>query len=536
MPARRFRRFLRPGLWLAAVCFALAALGARAQAQGRFVYVTAPDRYIVTPVLSQWYADLIARAERDGAEALVIQLDTPGGLLEATRDIVKAFLTAKVPVFVYVAPSGSSATSAGTFITVAAHVAAMAPSTHIGAAHPVDITGNAPDDEPRRPAEPPDEGGDMLREILDALKKASEEQKQAPAEEPAAGEERAADQPADVEAPPAAAPAEPESEPAPAEREQQQTGRAMEEKILNDTIAWARTVAETRHRNADWVEAAIVESASITEREALEEHVVDYVATDVRDLLEQADGREVTLASGRVLALETADAEIRTLNMSPRYRILGALAHPQILILLLSLGGLGLTMELFNPNGITGVIGAICLILAYFGTQTLPINYAGILLMLLALVLIIAEVKVVSYGLLTLGAVVCFTLGGLMLIDSPVEALRVGLHDVLPISAVFGAIAAFLVALVIRSQRSHVVSGEEGMVGLTGRVTKAIDPRGQVEVHGELWTALSDAPLGEGTAVRVVRIDGLTLTVEPVGAPPPADAPAPAATSEEGNT
>ena len=564
----RVRRWSR---WVLALILAWCVLGVgqAVRAARPFVYVTTPEKYIVTPVLSQWVHEIIKQAEADGAEALVIQLDTPGGILESTRDIVKDIMTANVPVFVYVGPSGSRAASAGTFITVASHVAAMAPGTSIGAAHPVSITGGAPDD--RKRGDDGDGRGDAVRELLEALRKATERESpdQPEQEEPAAAEDvkakpapdEAAEKPEADRDKPDASPDQPEqeepaapaedakAEPAPAEaaekpeadgekpdaspkeRKQQDTGTAMGDKIMNDTIAWARTIAKHRGRNADWMEKAVVESESLTEGEALERNVIDYVANDVEHLLALADGRTVELAGGRTVTLHTADAEQRPLSMSFRYRVLGALAHPQILILLLSLGGLGLTMELFNPNGITGVIGAICLILAYFGTQTLPINYAGMLLMLLALVLIIAEVKVVSYGLLTLGAVICFTLGGLMLIDSPEEVLRVHLRDVLPLSLVFGVIAAFLVTLVVRAQQTRPVSGQQGMLDATGVVTRDVALRGQVSLRGELWTAVSDKVIPEGTAVRVRSIDGLTLTVEPTTQPPE---PAAAGPTEEG--
>lgn len=525
-------------------------LPAAARAESPFVYVTTIDTDIVTPVLAQWIEELIKRAERDGAEALVIQLDTPGGLLTATHDIVKDIMTARVPVIVYVGPSGSRAASAGTFITVAAHVAAMAPGTSIGAAHVVGITGDSPDDEQRKrdkqdkETEGEDPRGEALRDLVKALKDAFGDQygpdavdgpkeEAPPAEDgtdaakdavPAAPE--ASDTP-DTEAETGAdgEPA-PQPEAAPADRksrEQQDTGTAMGDKIMNDTIAWARTIAETRGRNPEWMEKAIVNSESVTEDEALELDVVDLIGEDVADVLRQAEGREIRLPGKRTVTLHTAGAEMRSLNMTFRYKFLGALAHPQILLLLLSLGGLGLTMELFNPNGITGVIGAVCLILAYFGLQTLPINVAGALLLLLALVLFIAELKVVSYGLLTLGGAVCFTLGALMLIDSPDEVLRVKLSDVLPVTGTLVFLAGFLLVLIIRSRGMGVMAGSEGMVGEEGVVTASVAPRGKIEVRGEIWNAESAAPISPGTRVRVRSIQGLMLTVDPIGPEPGAE-------------
>lgn len=522
------------------VC-AFLGLPLRGAANAPFVYLTTIDTDIVTPILAQWIDAMITRAEQDGAEALVIQLDTPGGLLTATHDIVKDIMTAKVPVIVYVGPSGSRAASAGTFITVAGHVAAMAPATSIGAAHVVNIDGSSPTDKRRPPADADDDDGSALRELIEALRDAFADGGDAPAEEdpaeeestdaPAAtdGEGDAAPAPAAEDEPPAAAD-ETADEPGTGERPQQDTGTAMGDKIMNDTISWARTIATERNRNADWIERAIVESASITEDEALELNVIDLVAEDVAALLVQSDGRTVHVAGRGDVTLRTAGAEVRPVDMTLRYRFLGALAHPQIMILLATLGGLGLMMELYNPNGITGAVGAVCLILAYFGMQTLPINVAGLLLLALALVLLAAEFMVVSYGLLTLGALVCFTLGGLMLIDSPDEALRLQLSDMLPLTLGIGLVAAFLISLVVRAQRTPAMAGADGMIGAEGIVTLALDPHGKIETRGEFWNAESAVPVPEGARVRVTALNGLTVTVEPVVVP---DAPA-ASTSNEG--
>ncbi len=537
MDDRPKKGFRRARALLGVAALALLVLPLASLAQDRFVYVTTLDTDIVTPVLAQWIEELIKRAEEDGAEALVIQLDTPGGLLTATHDIVKDIMTARVPVIVYVGPSGSRAASAGTFITVAAHVAAMAPGTTIGAAHVVSIDGSSPTDKKEAPS-PRESQGEAVRELIEALKNAfgetdqdadEAEESDADAEDAAAetDPDPAAGEPADEATPTDAAEDDEE-----AERKQQDTGTAMGDKILNDTIAWARTIAEERGRNAEWMEKAIVDSASITEDEALDLNVIDFVAEDLAELLAQADGRTIRLPGQRTVTLHTADATVRALDMTFRYRFLSALAHPQILILLLSLGGLGLTMELFNPNGITGVIGAVCLILAYFGLQTLPINVAGILLLLLSLVLLIAEFKIVSYGLLTLGALVCFTLGGLMLIDSPDEVVRMQLSDVLPITLAVGVVAGFLVTLVVRSQQPRPMAGAEGMIGVEGVVAVALDPDGKVDARGEYWNAVCRTPLPVGARVRVTEMDGLTVRVEPLdGAETAGDAPV---TQEEG--
>lgn len=393
---------------------------------------------IVNPVMVEYMKAGLARAETDKAMAVVFRLDTPGGLVESTREIVKALLNAEVPVVVYVAPSGARAASAGTFITMAGHVAAMAPGTNIGAAHPVSGEGK-------------DIEGDMRK------------------------------------------------------------------KVENDLVAFARSIAEKRGRNAEWAEKAVRESVSITETDASQLKVIDLIARDIDDLLRQLDGREVLLMKERTVTLQTAGAAVQQYQMSWRQQVLAAVSHPQIALMLLSLGSLGLLIELYNPGLIfPGVIGAIALLLAFYSLQTLPINYAGLLLLALALVMFILEIKVTSFGMLTVGGIVAMLLGSLMLIDSPEEYLRIPFTTIVVLVGTTAALFTFIASAGARSLRRPAVSGQEALRGALGKAVTRLDPGGTVFVQGTLWSAQSTAPIDVGEAVRVVRVEGLKLTVEKV--------------------
>jgi membrane-bound serine protease (ClpP class) len=376
----------------------------------------------------------ISQSIDEGAAAVVFQLDTPGGLVESTRLIVKSLLNAAIPVVVYVSPSGARAASAGTFITMAGHIAAMAPGTNIGAAHPVSGEGK-------------DIEGDMRK------------------------------------------------------------------KTENDLAAFARSIADKRHRNADWAERAVRDSVSITETDALERKVIDIVAEDVPDLLTQLDGRQVSVAGSEV-TLHTAQADVRYLEMTWRQRVLSVVTHPQIALMLLSIGSLGLLIELYNPGLIfPGVIGAISVLLAFYSLQTLPVNYAGLALIGLAFVMFILETQVPSFGMLTIGALISMFLGALMLIDSPEDYLRIPLSTILLVVGTTGGLMSLVVGAAARSINRHPVTGQEGMIGATGVVKKRIDPTGTVALRGTLWTARSDSPIDVDATVRVAAVDGLKLTV-----------------------
>ena len=422
-------------LSLAVALFGLALLlGSPTPAADSPVHVHVVEG-IINPVVVEYMSQGIEQAEADNASAVVFQLDTPGGLVESTRLIVKAILNANVPVVVYVSPSGARAASAGTFITIAGHVAAMAPGTNIGAAHPVSGGGS-------------DIEGDMRT------------------------------------------------------------------KVENDLAAFARSIANQRQKNADWAEEAVRESVSITETRALEINVIDIVAEDVADLLAQLDGHQVEV-SGETVTLQTADATMVAKQMSWRQRVLAVISHPQFALMLLSLGSLGLMIELYNPGLIfPGVIGAISLLLAFYSLQTLPINYAGLLLIGLGMVMFILEASVASFGMLTLGGAVAMFLGALMLIDSPEEYLRIPLSTIIVVVGTTAALFTFIIGAAVRGFRNRPVTGSEGMIGEVGTVFARLAPTGTVQLRGSLWSARSASDIEVGETVRIVEVDGLKLTVE----------------------
>lgn len=398
---------------------------------------------IIHPVSAEFMIETMNRADRDGAALVVFTLRTPGGLVDSTRQIVTRMLAATTPVAIFIGPSGARAASAGFLLTIAADVAAMAPGTHIGAAHPIAGNGEKMDD-------------------------------------------------------------------------------TMAKKAAEDVAAYVRTLASGRHRNAALAEAAVQESRAFTEQEALTASppLVDLVASDVPDLLRQLDGRTITRFNGTTTTLSTAGARVVDIEMTLRQRILSAIAHPNIAYLLMSLGMLGLTIELWTPGAVLpGVVGGVSLLLGLFALQMLPVNYAGLLLILLGMLLLVLELKVTSYGLLTAGGVVSLLFGSMILVDSPAPELQLSLRVVLPVVFGFTGIAIFLVRLGIASQRRPPASGASGMIGLPGRASSVIEPGapGTVIVHGEIWQATSDASIPQGATVRITGIDGLTLTVRNEG-------------------
>ncbi|MEZ5331576.1 MAG: nodulation protein NfeD [Thermoanaerobaculia bacterium] len=395
---------------------------------------------IIHPIAAQYLEKGIAEADAAGAAALVLELDTPGGLLTSTREMSEAMLGAETPVIVYVAPSGAQAASAGFFLLMSGDVAAMAPGTNTGAAHPV--------------------GGQ--------------------------GE--------DIEG-------------------------TLGEKVEQDSAATIRSLAKRNGRDAALAESAVVESRSFTADEALENGLIDVVASDVEDLLTAIDGRTITKADGGERVLSTAGATIRAVDMTAFERFLSALAHPNIAYMLLTLGGLGLYFELSSPGAVLpGVLGAISLLLAFFALSVLPVNYAGIALIALALVLFVAEIKVTSYGLLTVGGIVSLALGSSMLFDSPDPAIRVSLSVIAIVTAFAAVLVVILLSLVVRTYRTQVRTGSEGMVSQRGVVRSALAPVGKIFVHGELWDAEtdSDAEVPVGATVEVLAVEGMRLRVRPL--------------------
>ena len=393
---------------------------------------------VISPVTLRVVESALAHAKAGGAQALVIQLDTPGGLERSMRAICQRLLNAEIPVVVWVGPTGARAASAGVFIAMAAHVAAMAPATNIGAAHPVAV------------------GGSIDKESM--------------------------------------------------------------RKIENDAAAFIRTIAVERGRNADWGEKAVRQSVSVTEREAVRLKVVDFVADSIPDLLSKLDGRTVKTSRGPV-TLATRQAVAKPIEIGFRDRVLAIITDPNVAYVLMMLGTLGLIFELSTPGAILpGVIGGISLILAFFAFQSLPINFAGLLLILFAIVLFIAEVKVTSHGVLAIGGIVSMALGSLMLYDAPEVGFRVSWRVMAPTVALTAGFFLFALTLGVRAFRRRPLLGVSGLVGQSGVARGALEPEGQVSVHGEIWRAVADRPLADGTRVTVVDVQGLTLKV--VGSDP----------------
>lgn len=389
----------------------------------------------ITPVIAEYIIKSIEQAERETAECIIIEMDTPGGLDLAMRDIIKKIIASDIPVIVYVSPGGARAASAGAIITMAAHIAAMAPGTNIGAAHPVNLG-----------------GGDM--------------------------------------------------------------GKEMTAKVENDAAAYVESIAVKRKRNKDWAVKAVRESVSISETEALKLKVIDFIAPDIKTLLKDVDGREVETAQG-LKKLQTADLLINEKKMGIRENILQALANPNIAYILMLVGLAGLYFELSTPGAILpGVIGGISLILAFYSLQSLSANYAGVLLILLGIILFIAEIKVVSYGILSIGGIIALTLGSLMLFQSAEPALRLSWSVIIPSVTLIWIFFVIVIGLIVKAQRRQPATGREGLINMIGEASTDIEGNGKVFVHGEYWNACSESAIKKGERVRIRGIEGMVLRVD----------------------
>lgn len=381
--------------------------------------------------------------ERD-ADLVVINIDTPGGLVKPMRTIVQNILASPVPVAVYVSPAGARADSAGTYITLAAHVAAMAPTTHLGAATPVPLMGGDESDE--------------------------------------SGEDSS----------------------------------AMDRKVINDAVSSIRALAERYGRNADWAEKAVTEAATLTASEALENNVVDIVATDLEDLLQQIDGREVMVAN-EARVLSTTDAEVERFAPDWRLRLLSAISNPEIVVLLGLIGLYGLMYEGWNPGAIVpGVVGAICLLLAAYALQVLPVNYAGLALIIVGIVLMAAEAFAPSFGALGVGGITAFVFGTIIMFDTGVPGFGISYAFVTGTALVFAVLLIWLLTYLLKLRRRGAVSGMEAAVGAVAVAMEDFSDEGKVWLDGEAWHARSTAPVSRDQEVRVRAVDGLHLQVEPV--------------------
>ncbi len=395
----------------------------------------------ISPVLADYIERGIEKAEEESAAAVIIQMDTPGGLDTAMRDIVQDIVDSRVPVVVFVSPSGSRAASAGVFITMAAHVAVMAPNTAIGAAHPVAIG------------------------------------------------------------------------------EGQAMPEGMEEKVVNDAAAYIRSIAQGHGRNTEWAEQAVRESVSATEQEALKLNVIDMIAPDLPTLISLLDGRKVTMLGGGVITLQTRGYVINYTNMSTIEDFLYTISDPNIAYLLLSLAMLGIMVEVFNPGLIfPGVVGAISLLLAFYSLGVLPVNWAGVLLIVLAFGLFVAEVFTTSFGLLTGGGVVALVIGSLILFKGASPVFRVNPWLIATVTLILTAAFAFVISRTISAHRKQAKTGREELIGKTVQVRVALNPQGTVFFKGELWAAVSESGRVEaGEQVVITRVDGLTLYVKKHG-------------------
>jgi membrane-bound serine protease (ClpP class) len=446
------------GLLLAAAGWALAAPDST-PAAGR-TGTLLPVSGAIGPATSDYFVRKLREAQERGTELVLVTIDTPGGLDTAMRDMIQAILASEVPVLAYVSPSSARAARAGTFLFQASPVAARAPATNLGAATPVQIGGPAPADRP--------------------------------AEQPAA----AVDNRNDGE--PAAAP-----------------GTAMERKALNDSIAYIRGLAELRGRNVEWAEAAVRDGASLPADEALAAGVVDLVATDIPELLRLIDGRKVKLRAQEV-ELRTAGLILHELEPDWRTNLLSLITNPNVAYLLMLIGIYGLLLEGYNPGAILpGVVGAICLLLALFAFQVLSVNYAGLALIALGVLLIVAESFVPSFGTLGLGGIVAFVIGSVMLLDKDVPGFSIAWQLIAAMALAGALVLLAIVSFAVRARRRPVVSGVEGMLSEVAEATEDFEHQGLVRVQGELWKAVSREPVKAGQRLRIRKVDGLTVEVEP---------------------
>ena len=405
----------------------------------------------IQPISEEYIARAIEEARRRSDQAILIEINTPGGLVESTREIIEHITASSVPVIIYVTPSGSRAASAGFFILECADIAAMAPGTNTGAAHPVILGGGKMDD-------------------------------------------------------------------------------VMKEKIENDAAALMRSVAARRGRNVEVAESTVRQSKSFTEQEALSQHLIDYVASNESDLLRQVDGKSFKRFNGQDVTLKLSGQPLSAFEMTLKEKILAYLMDPNIAFLLLAIGALSLYLEFNHPGAvIPGTVGIVFILVAAFALNLLPTRFAALVLILGAFALFAAEAKFATHGVLTIGGIALLTLGGLLLVDSPIPEMRVHLLTALAVSIPLGLITAFLMTIALKARRNKVVTGAQGLVGETGVAQTALSPQGKVFVHGELWDAIASSALPAGQLVIVRKIDGLTLQVDPLGAtpsPPPSPAPA----------
>ena len=412
----------------------------------------------------------IEEAGERNATLVIIRMDTPGGLVNSMRDIITAILGSDVPVATYVSPAGARADSAGTYILLASHIAAMAPTTHLGAATPVAL------------------GGDDFGDDGDSD---DEKESDSESESDSEGEEK--------------------------EQEAPKSGSAMERKVMNDAIAYIRGLAEAHGRNADWAEKAVTEAATLTASEALEMNVIDLIAADHAELFQKINGLEIEV-NNRTITLDTEALVVENIEQSWRIKFLSTISSPEILLLLIAVGVAGLWLEGYNPGGIVpGVVGVISLLLAAYAMQVLPVNYAGLALIIVGIVLIVLEAFVPSFGALGLGGIAAFIFGSIMMFDSVVPGFGISVTFVVSVAILFGLFLLWLISYLVKLRRRGAVTGKGSILGGSGTALESFSDEGKVWLEGEAWAAVTKVPIEKDQQVFVIAIDGLTLEVEPAG-------------------
>jgi membrane-bound serine protease (ClpP class) len=455
----KMKRFVRALL-------ALFVLGSAPLAQADGTAVVLDLDGAIGVATAEYIISGIEDAEARDAALVVIRMDTPGGLVNSMRDIITAILGSDVPVVTYVSPDGARADSAGTYILLASHIAAMAPTTHLGAATPVAL------------------GGEDVGHDGD-----SNDDKESDSDSDSESEEK--------------------------DEDTEKSGSAMERKVMNDAIAYIRGLAEAHGRNADWAEKAVTEAATLTATEALEMNVIDLIAVDNAELFQKINGLEIEV-NNRTITLDTGALVVERIKKSWRIKFLSAISSPEILLLLIAVGVAGLWLEGYNPGGIVpGVVGVISLLLAAYALQVLPVNYAGLALIIVGIVLIVLEAFVPSFGALGLGGIAAFIFGAIMMFDSGVPGFGISIAFVVSVAVVFGLFLFWMISYLLKLRRRGAVTGKGSILGGTGTAMESFSGAGKVWLEGESWAAVSKVQIEKDQEVVVTAIDGLTLEVQP---------------------